>query len=83
MVNQSIIYDEWLIKEFLRIFLIHAISGVIVRTSDGDVTAQSSFTAWKVERRNLEGTQQPCSLLLLSARHHCDFFFLWRNSLKA
>lgn len=39
MVNQSIIYDEWLIKDFLRVFMIHAESGVTMKKSDGDVAA--------------------------------------------
>lgn len=39
MVNQSIIYDEWLIKDFLRVFMIHAESGVTMKRSDSDVAA--------------------------------------------
>lgn len=52
MVNQSIIYDEWLIKDFLRVFMIHAESGVTMKKSDGDVAAlpPPPPPAWKVDR---------------------------------
>lgn len=64
MLNQSIIYDEWLIKEFLHAFMIHAGSGVTKR-SDGDVAAQSSFTAWQVDR--LKPVGNPAAPLPLSS----------------
>lgn len=89
MVNQSIIYDEWLIKGFLRAFMIHAESGVTMKRSDGDVTAQSSFTTWKVDRLK-PITRQPVSLPPLICSPSLWFFFFfsfffggWYNSLKA
>lgn len=74
MVNQSIIYDEWLIKELLRAFMIHAESGVTMRRSDGDVTARSSFTAWKVDR--LEPVGNPAARLPPTSRLLVMIFFV-------
>lgn len=78
MVNQSIIYDEWLIKEFVGAFMIHAESGVTMKRSDGDVTAQSCITTWKMDRLKPVGNpaaRRPPSSHLLTITVIFFFFF--------
>lgn len=83
MVNQSIIYAEWLIKDFLRAFMIHAESGVTMKRSDGDVAALAPLPSLESGPTSTwGGTQQPVSLprsshLLAIVVIFFSFFFFW------
>lgn len=84
MVNQSIIYDEWLIKDFLRAFMIHAESGVTMKRSDGDVAALAPLpslesgptSTWGEPSSPSPSLPRPSHLLAIVVIFF-SFFFFW------